>query len=75
MTIQALMRMPTTIDNIHESVYRSYNTLRYVEHLLEAGTPAPIILELLREINDFPTIKIELTNTSYNVSKALAGVA
>ena len=59
MTLQQLRDMPTVIGNVHESCYRSFCLVRYIEHLLEAETPPLIVLELLREIHyGFPSIEV-----------------
>lgn len=49
--LQDIQNAPTVIDNVHESCYRAFMILRYVEHLLEENTPPQIALELLRELH------------------------
>lgn len=58
-TIQELMRCATCVGTVHESCFRAYHTLRFVEHLLERGTPSDVVLELLRDINTFPPINTD----------------
>lgn len=47
---------PTTLKiggtKFHESLTRSHAVLRYVTELLEAGTPAPVILEIIKTIDE-----------------------
>lgn len=57
MTIQEIATMPTAIDNVHESVYRSYHILKYVEALLARNTPPAVALQLLRELQGFEPIE------------------
>lgn len=42
-----IMDYPTTYNNVHESIYRSYNILHYVIWLLQQNTPAPVILSII----------------------------
>lgn len=49
--IEKLNSFPTVIDNKHESLYRSYQVLRFVKELLELGTPGEVVLAILAEID------------------------
>lgn len=48
--IREIAAMPTVHNNVHESVYRSYHILAYVEDLLRRGTPGDVVRDLLDEI-------------------------
>lgn len=54
MNILNIVNEPTTVNDIHESVYRSYHILNLVEDLLGRGVPSDVILELLRELREAP---------------------
>ena len=41
----------TVHNNVHESVFRSYQVLALVRELLEKGTPGDVVLGLLGEID------------------------
>ena len=44
--------MPTTYDNVHESVFRSYHILEKVKELIEQKTPAYVMIELINDMQD-----------------------
>lgn len=50
---------PTTLKiggtKFHESLTRSHAVLRYVRELLEVGTPAPVILEIIKTVEEIGT--------------------
>ncbi len=52
MSIADILRQPTTIENVHESVYRCYAILRNVKWLLEQNTPHVVILDLLEQMQE-----------------------
>jgi hypothetical protein len=54
-----IMQMPTVIDKIHESPFRSWHILNYVETLLERDTPPDVVLEIVRSLRTAP--KVETT--------------
>ena len=56
--IKTLLEMPTVVNNVHESVYRAYHILRFVEWLLENGTPADVTIALMREAKRLPNKKV-----------------
>lgn len=45
-----IREMPTVVNEVHESVYRSWHILHYVEWLLERETPNDVILALIRDM-------------------------
>jgi hypothetical protein len=48
--ITKIANFPTTIDKVHESVYRSYQILLLVERLLLEGTPGEVVTEIISEL-------------------------
>jgi hypothetical protein len=44
--IQEVLRFPTVIDNNHESLYKSYHTLRYIITMVNRGDSAETINEM-----------------------------
>lgn len=52
---------PTNVDDIHESVFRSYQTLRFVRYMLEHKVPSDVILKLLYEIDSLPPLRLDRT--------------
>jgi len=55
MTIKEIREMPTSIvgaNKIHESVLRSYQVLKKVKYLLDEGTSANVVRELIREMEN-----------------------
>lgn len=51
---------PTVVNNIHESVYRSWQMLELIERLLETETDRKIILSLIRELRGYKGRREEL---------------
>lgn len=49
-----IRRMPTTLDMVHESVFRSYHVLEKVQELLRQQTPARVILEVIEDLQSEP---------------------
>lgn len=54
MKIQEVINKPTVIDNIHESCFRSYDTLRVVIEMVERGDSKETIIDFYILINSFP---------------------
>lgn len=50
--IISIMEAPTTYNNVHESIYQSYQLLEYVVWLLEQNTPAPVVLGIIHALRD-----------------------
>lgn len=76
MSIREIAKLPTVIDGVHESCFRSYHILRYVESLLEQGTPPTVSLQLLRELCAFDSTEVERTKKTldFSIARAMAGV-
>ena len=47
---------PTTLDNIHQSVYRSSHILEYVKWLLEEGTPSNVVRDIISGLEALPQL-------------------
>lgn len=57
--IDKIRNMPVVIDNNHQSLYRSHAILMIVCDLLEKGTPADVVLALIREYGQpFPQVTV-----------------
>lgn len=54
MQISDILKQPTSIGKNHESLYRSYHILEYVEHLLKENTPPSVILEIIAHLRTQP---------------------
>ena len=52
MKFSEIRKMPTTYDNVHESVFRSYHILEKVKELIEQKTPAYVMIELINDMQD-----------------------
>jgi len=48
--IEEIAKMPTVVDNVHESVYRSYATMNLMCEMLERGDSKETILMTIRHI-------------------------
>jgi hypothetical protein len=48
--IQRVIQRPTTVNKVHESIYRSYAILDYAEWLLEHDTPPDVVLWIIRDL-------------------------
>lgn len=46
------LRRPTTVNKIHESVYRSWHVLYQVERLVQNGAPAVVILSYIESMRE-----------------------
>ncbi len=49
-----IRRMPTTLDNVRERVFRSYHVLGKVKELLEKETPTSVIIEVIDDLQTEP---------------------
>lgn len=58
MRLSDIAKIPTTVNKVHESVYRSYHILNKVADLLHKGTPAQVVLELIAEMQDMPHVDV-----------------
>ena len=59
MKIKDIVEMSTKIDGIHESCFRSYQILAYVEYLLNHDTPTIIVLDIIEELKSWPDRDVE----------------
>lgn len=59
MKILEIVELPTTINNVSESCYRSYAILEMTIELLKKETPAEVILSLIQEMREVPRIEKE----------------
>ena len=50
MKIREIAELPTTENNFHESILRSYQILEKVKYYLDKKVPFSIILELIEEM-------------------------
>ena len=50
MTIAVIKSEPTVYKNVHESIYRSYQTLEYVKEMLLRGDSSKTILDIIEHI-------------------------
>ena len=50
MTITEISKMPTCIDNVHESALKAYQILEKVKVFLRAEVRSDLILELIEEM-------------------------
>lgn len=48
--IEEIAKMPTVVDNVHESIYRSYATMNLMCEMLERGDSIETILMTVRHI-------------------------
>ena len=54
MKLKEISKMPTSIDDVHESMYRSYQLLEYVLMMIEAGDSFGTIHDLVEFIRSMP---------------------
>lgn len=74
MYLRDVSNYPTTINSIHESVYRSYHILDKVLDWLKCGVPADVLLELVEEMKTAPNKEMVVGNwlgTGPTVAEAL----
>ena len=58
--LSKLASMPTVLNNMHESLFRSYHALRKIKELLAKGTPGDVVLAIISEIDNLQPLQIEL---------------
>lgn len=58
-TILDVMAKPTSIENIHESCFRSWTILEYVDRLLAEGVPAASVRSIIAELRDLPALDVQ----------------
>lgn len=54
MKLQDIQNMPTTHDNFHESILRSYHILEYVLGMVERGDSKETILDVVEILQEAP---------------------
>ena len=54
MTYNRIQRMPTTLDNVHESVFRSYQILEKVKEMLSRNDSVETITETIEHLESNP---------------------
>lgn len=52
--LQQIQRMPTSIDNIHESCFRAYSVLDMVLAMVERGDSKQTIFDLVELMKEHP---------------------
>jgi hypothetical protein len=67
MTIIEIKNYPDVIDNVHESIYKSYQALDKVKEMLKRGDSQKSILEVIEAIyhNDYKPSKAELDDLPF----------
>lgn len=58
--LSKLASMPTVLNNMHESLFRSYHSLRMIKELLAKGTPGDVVLAIISEIDNLQPLQTEL---------------
>jgi len=66
LAICAIQKYPTSIDHVHESLFRSYHILSLIEKLLTENVPGNITLKVMRELRDIP----QLSTSSESLKKS-----
>jgi hypothetical protein len=54
-----IARRPTTVNDLHESMFRASGIIDYVKHLLAHKVPTEVILDLLAAIENQPGREME----------------
>lgn len=54
MDLRLIQLMPTTLDNVYESCYRSYHILERVLEMIERGDSKDSIFELVAFLKEYP---------------------
>lgn len=62
MNILEIAAMPTSVDKVHESIYRSYHILVKARELLKAGTPPNVVASLIDEMMEAPRVDGKIVN-------------
>lgn len=57
--ISMIAKMPTKIDNIHQSCYRSDRILRYVMDMIERGDSAQTICDVVEYLQDCKSVELD----------------
>lgn len=57
MLISDVFLAPTTIDNVHQSCFRSHQALILVKEMLERKTPKDVVLEVINDVLSAPNMQ------------------
>jgi len=68
MELKQIKSMPTVRDNVHESVYRSYQILEKVKEMLLRGDSKETIIETIKYLEQNETTTFTVTNNSKGVT-------
>lgn len=52
--IKEITELPTVIDMVHQSCYRSHAILDYAKWMLGHDTPPVVVLQIIEELERFP---------------------
>ena len=52
--------MPVTVENIHESCFRSYHALNLVLEYMQLGCPATVIKQIVDMLYDDPDLQVHI---------------
>ena len=55
--IAEIIEMPTVVNGVHESVFRSYHTLAFVERLLDDGAGVDVVRNIISEFRHLDKLK------------------
>lgn len=59
-TLKEITELPTVIDMVHQSCYRSWGILEYTKWMLEQGAPPAVVLQVIKDLEEFPRVAIPL---------------
>jgi len=62
-TLKRIQAKPTTLENVHESCFRSYSILEYVLIMVERGDTKQTIFEVVEFLKEYP-IDTEFTKSA-----------
>ena len=54
MDIKEIIKMPKVMNNVHESSYRTWGILEYVEQMVSRGDSKETILEIIKFMKYYP---------------------
>jgi hypothetical protein len=60
MKMNEILQMPTVVDNVHESIFRSYHILGYVVKLINRQDSKETILEIVDFLNGWPGEEVKI---------------
>lgn len=59
MKIPEIAKLPTVVNNIHESVFRADAILDKVEELLDLKVNHEVIFQIVQELRNAPNVSVE----------------